>query len=168
MGVAMPYRLTGAGAWGFSVNWEKVAGDEQIAQKVITFLEDKRLLFGHISHMGHENYYLRSANETRHFLTSELFQAEAGKSLATSIKAIRAAMRRFVDAAGPGGRNFMDVGEGRDQLSLALGELRSSVGLQVALIAGHYGLEVEDDLAQILPPVPDDDPSVVPGFGEPQ
>ena len=33
----------------------------------------------------------------------------------------------------------------------ALGELRAGVGLQVALIAAAYGLDVEDDLARTLP-----------------
>jgi hypothetical protein len=33
----------------------------------------------------------------------------------------------------------------------ALGELRGRVGLQVAIIAASYGLEVEDDLARTLP-----------------
>ena len=33
----------------------------------------------------------------------------------------------------------------------ALGELRAGVGLQVAIIAAAYGLDVEDDLAAMLP-----------------
>ena len=33
----------------------------------------------------------------------------------------------------------------------ALGELRAGVGLQVAIIAAAYGLDVEDDLASVLP-----------------
>lgn len=33
----------------------------------------------------------------------------------------------------------------------ALGKLRSGVGLQVAIIAASFGLDVEDDLARQLP-----------------
>lgn len=33
----------------------------------------------------------------------------------------------------------------------ALGELRAGVGMQVAIIAASFGLDVEDDLAQTLP-----------------
>lgn len=161
----MPYRLTGAGGFGFSVNWEKVSGDKQIAQQVITFLEDRRVLFGK-RHMEDEMHCVSSANEMRHFLSDQLFRVQAGKSLATSIRAIRAALREFVDAAGPNACNFRYHGGGAmtDEFSLALGELRSRVGLQVALIAGQYGIKVEDDLAQILPPALDDDPSFMPGF----
>ena len=83
--------------------------------------------------------------------------------------AIRAALREFVDTAGPDARNFRYHHSAMtDEFSLALGELRSRVGLQVALIANHYGIEVEDELADILPPLIDDDPSIVPGFEEPE
>jgi hypothetical protein len=160
----MPYRPTGIGGFGFSINWEKVPGDEDVAREVIAFLEDRRLLFGK-RHAEDEMYCVASANDIRRFLTSELFQAKAGRSLATSIRTIRAALREFVDAAGPEARNFRyHHGAMTDEFSLALGELRSRVGLQAALIAYHYDIEVEDDLAQILPPPLDDDPSFVPGF----
>jgi hypothetical protein len=33
----------------------------------------------------------------------------------------------------------------------ALGELRAGIGLQVAIIAASFGLDVEDDLARTLP-----------------
>ncbi len=33
----------------------------------------------------------------------------------------------------------------------ALGELRSGIGMQVAIIAASFGLDVEDDLARVLP-----------------
>ncbi len=34
---------------------------------------------------------------------------------------------------------------------VALGELRAGVGLQVAIVAASYGLDVEDELARTLP-----------------
>jgi hypothetical protein len=160
----MPYMPTGIGGFGFSINWEKVPGDEDIAREVITFLEDRRLLFGK-RHSEDEMHCVMSANEIRHFLTHELSQAKAGKSLAQSLRAIRVALRAFVDAAGSGARNFRyRSGVMTDEFSLALGELRSRVGLQVAVIADQYDIEVEDGLAQILPPAVDDDPSFRPGF----
>jgi hypothetical protein len=35
---------------------------------------------------------------------------------------------------------------------LALGELRAHFGLQIAFLATEYGLDIEDELAQIVPP----------------
>lgn len=39
---------------------------------------------------------------------------------------------------------------------MALGELRSAVGLQVALIAAKWQIDVEGDLARVLPWLSDD------------
>ena len=165
----MPYRLTGAGGFGFSVNWEKVPGDKQVAQQVIAFLEDRRVLFGK-RHAEDETHCVASANDIRRFLTSLIPEAKDGKSLAESLRAIRAACRAFVDAAGPGAANFRykHGGHMTDNFSLALGELRIRVGLHVALIADQYEINVEDALSEILPPPLDDDPSFVPGFEEPE
>jgi hypothetical protein len=162
----MPYRPTGAGAFGFSLNWEKVPGDEDVARRVITFFEDRRLLFGE-RHAEDELYCVYSATEIRRFLTEELTKAKPGRSLAESLRAMRTAMRMFVDAAGPDASNFRyHHGHMTDRFSLALGELRSQVGLHLAVIADQYGIEVEPDLAQIFPPdvAADNDPAILPGW----
>jgi hypothetical protein len=148
----MTYRPTGIGAFGFSVNWEKVPGDEEVARRVITFLEDRRLLFG-MRHSGDERYCVSSANEIRKALTDELAKAKPGRSLADSLRAMRAAARQFVDAAGPEARYFSYRDPvGVDRYSVALGELRVLVGLHVAVVSQQYGIDVEPDLARILPP----------------
>lgn len=162
----MPYQPTGVGAFGFSLNWEKVPGDEDVARRVITFLEDRRLLFGE-RHAEDELDCVHSAIEIRHFLTEELARAKPGRSLAESLRAIRTAMRAFVDAAGPDARDFRYYhGHMTDHFSLALGELRSRVGMHLAVIADQYGIEVEPDLARILPPdvAADNDPAILPGW----
>jgi hypothetical protein len=162
----MAYRPTGAGAFGFSLNWEKVPGDENVARRVITFLEDRRLLFGERLG-GDELHCVHSAIEIRHFLTEELTKAKPGRSLADSLRAMRTAMRAFVDAAGPDACDFRYYhGHMTDRFSLALGELRSRIGLHLAVIADQYGIEVEPGLAKILPPdvSADDDPTILPGW----
>ena len=118
---------------------------------MIIFLEDRRLLFQpYLSE--HVDYCVESAIQIRRFLTDELSKARPGSSLDQSLRGLRVAMRAFVDAAGKvrkvgpfGGVPFFD------DFSVALGELRSRAGLYVALIAYHYDIEVEDELAQILP-----------------
>jgi hypothetical protein len=42
------------------------------------------------------------------------------------------------------------------QLNQAIGELRGVVGVHVAQLAVRYGLDVEDELAQILPTADDE------------
>ena len=162
----MTYRPTGVGAFGFSLNWEKVPGDEDVARRIITFLEDRRLLFGE-RHSDDELECVHSAIEIRHFLTEELTKAKPGRSLAESLRAVRTAMRAFVEAGGPRARNFRyHDGHMTNQFSMALGELRSRVGLHLAVIADQYGTEVESDLKRIFPPevAADNDPSILPGW----
>ena len=150
----MSYRLTGAGAFGFNLAWEKVPGDEVPARAAITYLEDRRVLYGRRD-VEDGMFAVQSALAAREFLTELLREPRPQKSLALSLKAMRVAFRRFVDAAGPHGRNFMDHyqygGLGPDPFSLALGELRGTVGMHVAAIASQYDIEVEDELASILP-----------------
>jgi hypothetical protein len=56
-----------------------------------------------------------------------------------------------------------------DRFSLALGELRSLIGLHLTVIADQYGIEIEPGLAQILPPdvSADNDPAILPGWEDP-
>lgn len=162
----MSYQSTGVGAFGFSLNWEKVPGDKEVARRVVTFLEDRRLLFGD-RHCEDELHCVRSAIEIRQFLTDELAKAKPGKSLEQSLRAMRIAMRAFVEAAGPNAVKFgYHHGHMTDPFSLALGELRSLVGLHLEVIANQYGIDIEPDLAQILPPdiSSDQDLSFIPGF----
>lgn len=164
----MPYHLTGAGAFGFSLNWESAPSEKNVARRVITFLEDRRLLFGR-RHQEDEMHCVSSAIEIRSFITEEIANAKPGKSLEASLRAIRAAMRSFLDAAGPNARNFRFRYEHHyttDPFSLALGELRTLVGLHLAVIADQYAIEVESGLKQIFPPeiVADDDPPLLPGW----
>jgi hypothetical protein len=109
----MPYQPTGIGGFGFSVNWEKVPGDEDVARRVIIFLEDRRLLFGR-RHCEDELDCVHSAIEIRKFLTDELTRAKSGRSLADVLRAMRVAARAFVDAAGPDARNFRYRGRRAD------------------------------------------------------
>jgi hypothetical protein len=142
---------------GFGLNWERTAGDERIARAVLTFLEDRRLLFGD-RHVEDEAHCVVSALECRRFLTDQITEASPGAPLEVTLKAMRAAFRQFVEGAGPDGVHFQG---GRsmhaaDPFSLALGDLRSRVGDGIAKIAWRYDLEVDYELARILPPADDD------------
>lgn len=157
-------RLTGiSGPWG-GLQWETVEGDKQVARRVINYLEDRRILFGD-RHTEDQRHCLTSALQIREYLTKQINAANSGKTLEQTLKAMRAAFRKFVDAAGPDAVNFLEHRwpYQTDAFSLALGDLRGSVGMYIAMIAGKFSLKVDDELASILPPS-DDDPSWLPGF----
>jgi hypothetical protein len=153
---------------GIGVNWERTAGDEAVARAVMTFLEDRRLLFGD-RHVEDEGHCVASALESRKFLTDQITVASPGKPLEATLKAMRAAFRQFVERGGPHGHNFQHAHHSHqtDPFSLALGDLRSRVGEQLARIAWRYDIEIDQELARILPPEDDGtDPSWMVGFDD--
>jgi hypothetical protein len=106
---------------------------------------------------------VQSANEIRHFLTAQINDAH-GEDLVASLRAMRAATRKFVDAAGPNAQNFQHGWAPDNAFGLALGDFRTLMGVQIARIGTQYDLTVEDDLATILPPTDEEDLGWVPGF----
>lgn len=162
----MTYRPTGVSAFGFGVEWEKTEGDRQIARAVVTYLEDRRLLFGE-RHVEDERHCVLSALDIRVFLTEQITRSKPGKDLEACLRAMRAACRQFVERGGPDGQSFSyHRGFGVDPFSIALGDLRTTVGWQLALILDQYPMDVEPDLAGILPPADNDaqDLSWLPGL----
>jgi hypothetical protein len=71
------------------------------------------------------------------------------------LRAIRAARRRFLDEPRDDFRNLYmrDFGDFRDRAGffIALGELRATVGAQLAILAVLYKIELEAELATIVP-----------------
>ncbi|MGH3500951.1 MAG: DUF6650 family protein [Nocardioidaceae bacterium] len=165
------YRVTGINLPWFGVQWEKVKDvDRNTATAVISFLEDRRLLFGD-RHGGDEVQCLRSAFDIRHFLTTQM-EKDIGDGLRSMLGAMRGTCRKFIEAAGPNARNFRRrPGRGpSSSFSLALGDLRSSMGFYVATLSDQYKLTVDENLASILPSRPDaedDDLSWFLGFDNP-
>jgi hypothetical protein len=149
---------------GFGVQWEFVGDDKDIARQAIIFLENKRLLFREI-HLEDEIDCVRAAIEIRNRLTDLIPSARDGGGVEQCLRAIRAACTQFVNEAGPEARNFLGFSYPEvNRFGQALGELRSLVGIQVALLVDRYNLEVEEGLLSIFPPSDDQDLSWVPGF----
>lgn len=78
---------------------------------------------------------------------------EISSHLEAKIKAIRAAFREFLDEVGPTDpwHRRHHGPNGTDQLSVALGTLRGLVGVQLGEIASIWDVEINDDLATIVP-----------------
>lgn len=90
-------------------------------------------------------------------MTTQISTATLGQPLEATLKALRAAFRQFVQLGGPHGDNFQHrrwVHEA-DPFSLALGDLRARIGEQLAHISWRYDLEINDEMARILPPKDD-------------
>nr|WP_169454410.1 DUF6650 family protein [Catelliglobosispora koreensis] len=134
-----------------AVRESHLSNDRKIAQNVITYLADRRVLFRAI-YAESQPHCVESANRIREFLTKQLCEPDVGKELRNALVAIRAACRTFVDAADADGTFNRKEWEHTDPFSLALGALRASVGVHLARLAERFDLEVEPQLAEIVPP----------------
>ncbi|MFT4264078.1 MAG: hypothetical protein QM572_11900 [Nocardioides sp.] len=154
----MGYELTGVSIPLGGIQWQKTPGDKAVARAVLAFLEDRRLLFGD-RHVEDERHCVQSALQIRTMLTEQITNAKAGRELEGCLKAMRGACRKFVEVAGPEGRHFDRPHYPReaDAFGLALGDLRTAIGYQLAIILSQYDINIEPPLASILPAADEDD-----------
>ncbi len=156
-------RFTGLTVMGVSAQWEFVESERDVARELVYFLEDRRVLFGR-RHMEDEYQCVRSVMEIRRSISGLLSRTSERSQLTASLRAIRAACRDFLSAAGPDGRSFHAQGfiyPGGDEFSDALAALRTKVGIQVALIGNFYDdLDISVDLQEIMPPPATEDDGI--------
>jgi hypothetical protein len=146
-------RITGFSVPVFGVSWNPPQPDIATARKVLAFLEDRRVLYNPY-HLEVAYQCIHSVVEIRRFLTEVIGQLGADSKLVEHLRAIRAACRAFLDETGPGARRVVRSrwpGESESSFFMALGELRARIGVHIAAIAVMHGLDVEGDLAEILP-----------------
>ena len=157
-------RLTGLSCPVFGIQWNPPEAQRSIARRVVRSLEDRRVLYVPYD-VEIADYCTRSVLDIRQMLTKELSELdESSGQLYQSLKAIRTACRHFMDRTQVDDRHprrhLRHWGDPYDVDSqtffLALGELRATFGIHLAILATQYGLDIEDHLATILPP-PDDD-----------
>ena len=131
--------------------------DAETVRQFILFLEDRRVLYNPmdlevISQVEHSIHQIREqCTKTLQTLPLKAFAV-------TPIRSIREASRRFHDDQNEDFRFFdsrWPWREGTPGFFVALGAYRATVGQQVALLSAHYDIDVEGDLASILPTLED-------------
>jgi len=157
-------RLTGISSPIVGVSWTPPEVEVTTARRVIAFLEDRRVLY-QPTEMEVPDHCIQSVLDIRQFLTAILEHLDDKSALAQNLRAMRAACRKFLDRMQEArGRSFyrgliQSMGSYDAWVFCgAVGELRGVVGLHVALIAARNGLDVEGDLATILPTITDPHP----------
>jgi len=92
-------RITGISVPMFGIQWSPPEAERAIAKRVLTFLEDRRVLYVP-SEMEVPQHGVQSVLRIREFLTSELGRLTNDGQLAQSLRAMRAACRKFLDSVG--------------------------------------------------------------------
>jgi hypothetical protein len=153
-------RITGISVPFGGITWSDPGpSDAQRIREFILFLEDRRVLYN-----AHDlevvSQVERSIHEIREQCTKTL-QVLPQKAFAIiPVRSIRDACRRFHNDQN---EEFRFFGGGRDYRSAspgfftALGMFRAIVGQQVAHLAAHYDIDVEGDLAAVLPGFEEDE-----------
>jgi len=140
-------RLTGISCPIFGVSWTPPEDERQLIRHYLAFLEDRRVLF--------EDY----CNEDKKYVDLSIIEIRKettnliGKPVSTetqdSLRAIRAACRGFLSSSNSNKHSGCHMANTWSRL----GQLRSLVGIHIARLCTIYGLEVEQQLLSIFPPV---------------
>jgi hypothetical protein len=137
-------RITGISIPVFGVSWNPPEPERQIVREAFIFLEDRRALYNDFAHeLDHE--VSESVLAIRAELTTALKRLPETSEAAPCVRAMRAACREYLDNARPrrSGGPFSFMAE--------LGKLRAMIGVQVAYLAVKYGIDVDGELARVIP-----------------
>jgi hypothetical protein len=148
-------RVTGLSVPIFGVQWNPPEAECVAARRVLAFLEDRRVLYVP-SEMEVPHHCVESILRIREFITAELGKLASQSELGASLRAMRAACRKFLATVEADDRRIIEFASSRSHFASwvfngAVGELRGVFGIHIARIAAAHGLDVEDQLASILP-----------------
>lgn len=165
---AIRSRLTGIGFLSISASWNPPVAQRTVILRLFNFLENRRVLY------VPTNFEIpgdvdRSVIEIRQELTQVLNDLPENSRAARRVRHLRTACRHFLEDAPPDYRNIAyrlrdDFGRGPPArwhdhgeraltpgYFVALGELRTTFGLQLSALAAEFEIDVEEDLASVFP-----------------
>lgn len=148
-------RITGLSCPVFGISWNPAEDERSIAKRIIIFLEAKRVLYVP-SEMEVPPHCVHSVIEIRNFLTKELAKIHEESHLYAYVSAMRKACNKFLNKCDKKNGDIIVHGGNWGHwaswtFASALGEMRGTFGAMITQIASAYGLDVEDDLATIIP-----------------
>lgn len=143
-------RVTGISTPVFGVSWNPPEDKREIVRRLVAFLEDRRALYADF-HMEYGPWVEKSVLEMRAEITNALKTCSEDEHLAGPLRAMRAACRKFLDEMGPPDSRRRVFYPREAMMWQALGELRGVFGLHLARLCAAFGVDVEPELATILP-----------------
>lgn len=150
-------RITGLSLFGFGGNWSAPEPERVVVRDIITVLEDRRALYVQAV-WEQPDYVIQSVLRIREELTSGLQRIADGSPAKEAFRVMRAACRDFLNLpstkALEGHRGMLRGGSmwEEEEFFVGLGQLRGVFGQQLAVLGYLYGIDIEPQLASILPP----------------
>lgn len=145
--------ITGFSTPVFGIQWTPPKREKEIAKSVVTFLEDRRVLYNS-TELEVPLHCISSVIEIRHFLTEKINELDKSSELDKNLRAMRAACRKFLDYSQKhdDGQFPYTYGSYHSRVfGSYLGEMRGVFGFCLSQIVLSYGIDVEASLASILP-----------------
>ena len=140
--------ITGISTPFFGVSWNPPVSDQEVARKLLIFLEDRRALYDPVE-TDRPEWVFDSIQEIRKYLTGVLDKNENSEPFFQQIiRDMRAACRKYQSIMG--GSRFIG-GRFSNIYGMALGEFRALFGIYLARLVVGYGLDVEEQLSAIFP-----------------
>lgn len=147
--------ITGISCPIFGLSWNPSKSERQIAKEIIIFLEPRRVLYNP-SQMEVPEHCISSVLEIKTFFTNQMMNINQKSELYRYVSAMRLACNKFLDKCDLKYNAVIEYGGSWGHwaswyFASALGEMRGVFGIMILQIASAYGLDVEDNLASIMP-----------------
>jgi len=147
-------RVTGISFPIFGISWTPPESERSIAKDIVWFLEDRRVLYTDNIPKTALFCYI-SVDKIREHLSEKGKSLEPKNELRMSISGMRKACRGFQTAL----EKFYDLDKGQnpykdippDIFYDALQQLRNIFGVELGLLTFKYGLDIDEQLANIIP-----------------
>jgi len=147
-------KITGFSFPLFGLSWNPSKPEIEIARNLITFLEDRRVLYV-IYELETPSHCTESVIKIREFITEQLFLLDPKSELSNTLRGIRNACRKFLNNIQPQyyfDKSISDFGMGEKiHFYNAMGELRATIGVLIGKIIIMHGINFEGQLLNIIP-----------------
>ena len=143
-------RITGVSVPIFGIQWQPSTPQIKVARDLMRELEDKRVLYRSEDLEG-AHHCVYSVMDMRQKLTMSMQQVDTDDPLYKQLQKIRRASRDFCDVIGSPKFDTLPAPVQKSLLSRELAKFRQAVGSAVGAISIAYGLDIEDELASIIP-----------------
>ena len=143
-------RITGVSVPIFGIQWQPTTPQIKVARDLMRELEDKRVLYRSEDLEG-AHHCVYSVMDMRQKLTMSMQQVDTDDPLYKQLQKIRRASRSFCDVIGSPKFDTLPAPVQTSLLNRELAKFRQVVGSAVGAISIAYGLDIEDELASIIP-----------------